>query len=138
MPDLWRLGIVHGDYRLGNVLFEGVEPRAVVDWEIWTHGDPRVDLGWLATFADLDRFPGLARPDVVVPGVDHVLAAYQEAVGESVPEADWFVRARGFPGWARSCRTTCTDTATGRHVDPYQESLPPTIERLLEVAAGAA
>jgi hypothetical protein len=27
---------------------------------------------------------------------------------------------------------------TGRHVDPYQESLPPTIERLLEVAAGAA
>lgn len=137
VPDLWRVGIVHGDYRLGNVLFEGIEPRAVVDWEIWTHGDPRVDLGWLATFADLGRFPGLARTDVVVPGVDHVVAAYEEAVGESVPDADWFVRLGAFRMGAIMSHNLHRHR-TGRHVDPYQESLPPTIERLLEVAAGAA
>jgi aminoglycoside phosphotransferase (APT) family kinase protein len=137
IPELWRVGIVHGDFRLGNVLFEGVQPRAVVDWEIWTHGDPRVDLGWLATFADRERFPGLARTDVVVPGVEHVVAMYETAVGMCVPDTDWFVRLGAFRMGAIMSHNLHRHR-TGRHVDPYQESLPPTIERLLEVAAGAA
>ena len=43
-------GIVHGDYRAGNVAFGpdgGV--RAVFDWELATSGDPMADLGWLAS-----------------------------------------------------------------------------------------
>ncbi|WP_460630023.1 phosphotransferase family protein [Intrasporangium mesophilum] len=137
VPDPWKVGLVHGDFRLGNVLFEDVEPRAVVDWEIWTHGDPRVDLGWLATFADLGHFPGIARADVVVPGVDHVVATYGRAVGADVPDAAWFVRLGAFRMGAIMSHNLHRHR-TGRHIDPYQETLPPTIERLLEVAAGAA
>ena len=42
-------GIVHGDYRAGNVAFgpDGAI-RAVFDWELATSGDPMADLGWLA------------------------------------------------------------------------------------------
>jgi aminoglycoside phosphotransferase (APT) family kinase protein len=38
--------IVHGDFRLGNMLTHGARIGAVVDWEIWAVGDPRIDLGW--------------------------------------------------------------------------------------------
>jgi aminoglycoside phosphotransferase (APT) family kinase protein len=39
--------VVHGDYRASNMLFVGPELEAVIDWEIWSVGDPRVDLVWL-------------------------------------------------------------------------------------------
>lgn len=41
--------VLHGDYRLGNMLFAGSELRAIIDWEIWSVGDPRHDLSWLLT-----------------------------------------------------------------------------------------
>jgi aminoglycoside phosphotransferase (APT) family kinase protein len=66
-------GLVHGDYRLGNVLVEDDRVRAILDWELAYLGDVRFDLGYLAmpraagkhlrarsplmaTFADLDWF----------------------------------------------------------------------------------
>lgn len=54
MPaDVERPSIVHGDYRLDNVLFSR-EPRpkllGIVDWEMATLGDPLADLGWLLAF----------------------------------------------------------------------------------------
>ncbi len=39
--------LLHGDYRLANMLFEGPHLTAVIDWEIWSVGDPRSDLAWL-------------------------------------------------------------------------------------------
>lgn len=39
--------LLHGDYRLANMLFEGPRLAAVIDWEIWSVGDPRADLAWL-------------------------------------------------------------------------------------------
>jgi aminoglycoside phosphotransferase (APT) family kinase protein len=49
--------VVHGDYRLGNVMYEPEHPRlcAVLDWEMAALGDPLADLGYLcATWAELD------------------------------------------------------------------------------------
>ncbi|WP_162529794.1 phosphotransferase family protein [Nocardioides caldifontis] len=135
VPGAGAVALVHGDFRLGNLLMEGTVPRALVDWEIWTLGDPRVDLGWLATFADASHFPGIARDDVTVPGVDHVVAAYGEAAGGPVEDAEWFLRLGAFRMGAIMAHNLHRHR-TGRHVDPYQEKLPPTIERLLQVAAG--
>jgi aminoglycoside phosphotransferase (APT) family kinase protein len=41
-------GLVHGDYRLGNVLIEREQVRAILDWELAYRGDVRFDLGYLA------------------------------------------------------------------------------------------
>jgi aminoglycoside phosphotransferase (APT) family kinase protein len=41
-------GLVHGDYRLGNMLVEGGRIRAILDWELAYRGDVRFDLGYLA------------------------------------------------------------------------------------------
>jgi len=45
--------LVHGDYKLDNVLFRPgtpVEIGAILDWEMATLGDPRADLGWLLVY----------------------------------------------------------------------------------------
>ncbi len=49
IPDLDESCIVHGDYRLGNVLIHPTEPKivAVLDWELSTLGHPLADLGYI-------------------------------------------------------------------------------------------
>jgi aminoglycoside phosphotransferase (APT) family kinase protein len=47
-PEQQRTTIVHGDYRLGNMIVGDGRVRAVVDWELCTLGDPLADLGYMA------------------------------------------------------------------------------------------
>jgi aminoglycoside phosphotransferase (APT) family kinase protein len=47
VPKPRRLAIVHGDYRVGNVIFGPEGLRAILDWELAHVGDPMEDLGWL-------------------------------------------------------------------------------------------
>lgn len=83
--------VVHGDYRLGNMLSEGTEVHAIIDWEIWSRSDPRIDLSWFLFFTEEAGHP------VVTPGVgsgmpsdQELLAVYEDAAGTSVPDLDWF------------------------------------------------
>jgi aminoglycoside phosphotransferase (APT) family kinase protein len=53
LPESRSASIVHGDYRLGNVMFARDAPArliAIFDWEMATLGDPLVDVGWFAAF----------------------------------------------------------------------------------------
>jgi aminoglycoside phosphotransferase (APT) family kinase protein len=47
MPDQIGATIVHGDYRLGNMIVGDGRVRAVLDWELCTLGDPLADVGYL-------------------------------------------------------------------------------------------
>lgn len=47
MPDQVGSTIVHGDYRLGNMLLKGKQVQAILDWELCTLGDPLADVGYL-------------------------------------------------------------------------------------------
>ena len=78
--------ILHGDFRTGNVLADGDHVTSVIDWEIWSRGDPRVDLAWFLLFVEDDRRPNPPG----TPSVDELLAVYQEASGEPVEDLDWF------------------------------------------------
>ena len=52
LPQSGPATIVHGDYRLGNVMFTGERLSAIFDWELATIGDPLADIGYmLATYA---------------------------------------------------------------------------------------
>ncbi|MFZ4519788.1 MAG: phosphotransferase family protein [Microthrixaceae bacterium] len=83
--------VVHGDYRLGNMLCDGDRVRAVIDWEIWSRSDPRIDLSWLLFFTDEARHPVVpADVDSGMPSDRELLAAYEEETGAPVPHLEWF------------------------------------------------
>lgn len=50
VPESPASTIVHGDYKLDNVLWDGPRLAAILDWEMATIGDPLADLGWMLSF----------------------------------------------------------------------------------------
>jgi aminoglycoside phosphotransferase (APT) family kinase protein len=80
-PEAPRVTLVHGDYRVGNVLFDETGVRAILDWELVHAGDPIEDLGWLCTRAW--RF-GSALAAGGVGTRDQLVAAYETARGAKV------------------------------------------------------
>ena len=73
--------IVHGDFRLGNLLVDHNGLRAVLDWELVHAGNPVEDLGWLTTKAW--RF-GAAPPVGGFGTRQDLLAAYADAGGSDI------------------------------------------------------
>ncbi|MGW3961056.1 phosphotransferase family protein [Amycolatopsis sp. NPDC005003] len=122
--------LVHGDFRLGNVLFDGLRATAVVDWEIWSTGDPRTDLGWFLLFADHRNFPALGTPVPGLPAEAELLEGY----GEPLPDMAWF-RALGRMKMAAIMGHNLRRHREGKHHDPDQERLPPTIAAMISSAA---
>ena len=85
-PEPRRRVLVHGDYRVGNVMFDATGVRAILDWELTHLGDPLEDLGWLCVRAW--RFGNDALPVGGVGTREELVRAYQEAGGATVdPEA---------------------------------------------------
>ncbi|HLN18484.1 MAG TPA: phosphotransferase family protein [Acidimicrobiales bacterium] len=91
MPAALPSVVLHGDYRLGNMQCVGPEIRAIIDWEIWSPSDPRIDVTWWLMFTDQGHHPAARRQ--AAPGMlsaDELLAAYTEARGAPLPDLDWF------------------------------------------------
>ena len=78
--------LVHGDYRIGNLIFDESGVRSVLDWELCHAGDPIEDLGWLCVRAW--RFGNDALPVGGIGTREALVAAYEGAGGVRVdPEA---------------------------------------------------
>ncbi|MEW1775940.1 phosphotransferase family protein [Streptomyces sp. NPDC086777] len=134
IPGRTSPALTHGDFRLGNVLCRGERPVAVVDWEIWAYGDPRIDLAWFLLFADHRNFPRLGRPVPGLPTEEELLTAYLD--GRPEPAAlDWF-RALARTKMAAIMGHNLRRHREGKHHDPDQERLPPTIAAMIRAAAG--
>jgi aminoglycoside phosphotransferase (APT) family kinase protein len=73
--------VVHGDFRLGNLLASGVTVTAVIDWEIWSVGDPRVDVGWFLVNADPETYRRPTRYAGRLPTPAELAAVYGDAPG---------------------------------------------------------
>jgi aminoglycoside phosphotransferase (APT) family kinase protein len=81
VPESGPATIVHGDYRLGNVMFDGTRINGVFDWEMATIGDPLADLGYtLLWWGTADRpmtHPSQAVADLPgMPSAGEVCALY--------------------------------------------------------------
>jgi aminoglycoside phosphotransferase (APT) family kinase protein len=91
--------VVHGDYRLGNLLFDREEVRvaAILDWELATIGDPLADLGYLTAMwpeAGDTENPMLALAPLVrdpaFPDRAHLAARYAAATGADLSALPWY------------------------------------------------
>jgi len=82
LPDAAHRTLVHGDYRIGNVMFGPEGTRAILDWELSHIGDPAEDLGWLCVRAW--RFGNDHLPVGGIGDRETLLAAYRDAGGATV------------------------------------------------------
>ncbi len=97
LPDQSRSSIVHGDYRIDNVLFDGDGTlTAVLDWELATLGDPLADFSYLAMQWMLAAdggasLGGLDLQALGIPTLQEVAARYSERSGVPVrAKLDWY------------------------------------------------
>jgi aminoglycoside phosphotransferase (APT) family kinase protein len=97
IPDQGAATIVHGDYRLDNmILTEAGEVAAVVDWELCTLGDPLADVGMLIVYWSEDGdelMPLLQAPTTAsgFPSRDQVRERYAQRSGRDLSEIDFYV-----------------------------------------------
>jgi aminoglycoside phosphotransferase (APT) family kinase protein len=129
VPDATAPVLVHGDYRLGNILSLATEPLALIDWEIWSIGDARIEMGWFLVFADGSNFPGVGREVPGLPSEDELVGLATE--GRQPDRLEWFNALARFK-MAAIMGHNLRRHREGRHHDPAQEQLPATISRLLE------
>jgi aminoglycoside phosphotransferase (APT) family kinase protein len=144
LPSTQRHSVVHGDYRIGNIMFARAIPvriAAILDWEMATLGDPLADLGYLtATYAEqgkrwtpmeltsVTRKPGFLSRRALVE-------RYREQMSLDMSSLPWY---QTFALWKAAvfCEAMYTRWLAGeRPGDEFAASLEQGIPRLLEEAA---
>ncbi len=136
--------IVHGDYRLDNmILTPQGEVAAVVDWELCTLGDPLADVGLLMVYWPEagEETIALGQPATLAPGFpkrEALKARYAERSGRDLAELDFFV-ALGYWKLAIILEGVYARYAAGQYgkVDPGIEAFARLVERLAEAAEEA-
>ncbi len=110
-PETTTEVLVHGDFRLGNLIIDGDGLAAVIDWELAHLGDPLEDLGWLCCRAW--RF-GSPLPVAGVGEREALWAAYAEASGREVdPEAARWWEVLATLKWGIMCGLQANAHRTG-------------------------
>jgi aminoglycoside phosphotransferase (APT) family kinase protein len=87
--------IVHGDYRLDNVLVHDGRITAVLDWEMSTLGDPLTDLALMIAYAEGGKLgPNVVSTVSTAPGypdAGQVAARYARGSGRDVSNLGWYI-----------------------------------------------
>ena len=118
LPPSPQRTLVHGDYRIGNVIFGPEGARAILDWELAHIGDPMEDLGWICVRSW--RFGNNEKPVGGIGSREEFFSAY-EAAGGSPVGADRvrFWEAFGNLRWGISCIV---------QAKTYLDGLSPSVE----------
>ncbi len=96
LPEQEKTSIVHGDYRLDNMIFHADQPKvkAVLDWELCTLGDPLADFTYLMMNWFNGSLSALSDAELTargLPTADEAIAHYCQLTGrKGLHDIDWF------------------------------------------------
>ena len=98
MPTQERVSVVHGDYRIDNMIFHADRPEvaAVLDWELSTLGDPLADftyfiMQWIMPHEGRSGLGGLDLAALGIPTLDEAVALYCGLTNRpGLPDLNWY------------------------------------------------
>ncbi|MFC7157037.1 phosphotransferase family protein [Halomarina halobia] len=150
VPESHPNALVHGDYKLDNVVFgPGAPPNiaGIFDWELSTLGDPRFDLGWLLTYWRDPGDPEAAIPELVptftdrdgYPTKGELVERYEAATGIAF-ENGRFYRALSVYKLAALCEMFFRRHLEGNADDPMypkmRERVPAMADWAMRIVEG--
>lgn len=117
IPRTPRTALVHGDYRIGNVIFGPEGVRSILDWELAHLGDPMEDVGWMCVRAW--RFGNDQKPVGGLGTREDFFAAYEKASGAAIdPASARFWEVFGNLRWG-----IITISQARTHIDGFVKSV---------------
>ncbi|MEC9345599.1 MAG: phosphotransferase family protein [Pseudomonadota bacterium] len=122
------VGLLHGDFQPGNVLFDQGEIVAFLDWELAGIGPQLLDIGWLLMMGDPESWePSWAAREV--PTGAELVAAYEGAMGQHFPGIPWYQALSNYIFGVISCLNVKLHR-TGRRPDPMWDDIAPSVPYL--------
>lgn len=148
LPEQTRTSVVHGDYRIDNMIFAKDRPEvlAVLDWELSTLGDPLSDftyvaMAWVTENGGRSGVQDLDRKALGIPELDEVVERYCAATNrDSVPDMNWYFAYNFFrlAGIMQGIKKRVIDgTANSAHAKDMSARVQPLAARALEYAKAA-
>lgn len=148
VPAQTRTSIVHGDFRIDNMIFAPDGPRvlAVLDWELSTLGDPLADfsyflMSWVTEPEGRSGVQGLTGPETGIPTLEDMVSRYCAATGrDGVPDLNWYFAYNLFrlTGIVQGIKKRMIDgNASSAKAAETVEKLPGLAQRAWEFAQAA-
>jgi aminoglycoside phosphotransferase (APT) family kinase protein len=148
LPEQTRTSIVHGDYRIDNMIFASDAPKviAVLDWELGTLGDPLADftyvaMAWVTENGGRSGVMDLDRESLGIPELDEMVTRYCAATGRAgIPDINWYFAYNFFrlAGIIQGIKKRVIDgTATSPHARDMSERVRPLAEAAWNFAVKA-
>lgn len=129
VPEPLAIGLIHGDFQPGNVLFDKGRLTGVIDWDLAGIGPQGTDIGWLLMMADLDGWAEGWKP-MAPPPRAALLDAYWQAGGTERADLGWYQAFAHFR-LAAIAGLNLKLHRDGRRPDPIWEKFAPSIPVLL-------
>jgi len=148
LPEQTRTSVVHGDYRIDNMIFAHDRPEvlAVLDWELSTLGDPMGDFSYVCMAYVTDNggrsgIQDLDRKALGIPELEEVVERYCAATGrDAVPDMNWLFAYNFFrlAGILQGIKKRVIDgTASSAHAKEQSSRVQPLVDRATEFARKA-
>ncbi|OBI33355.1 phosphotransferase family protein [Mycobacterium sp. E2238] len=135
-PSDFGPSVVHGDFRLGNVVAAGSRINAVIDWEIWSVGDPRIDAGWFLINCDPDTYRRVPGSAAMAPPVGELADIYAEELGREVTDLAWFAALACFKSaatWSLIVKHNRRRRTPRKDLEDMATTLPGLLDRALSL-----
>ena len=132
LPQDYSLGLFHGDYQPGNLLYKDHDFVAVIDWELAGISAQELDLGWLLMVVDRKNWIDSYHP-VSPISEQEVLSIYRDCSGRDVDGYLWFQAFAGF----RLASIACLNHklhVTGKRPEPAWEKIGQCVVPMLNRA----